>query len=136
MRPEPSCGPSRRWKRDLALTEDHAQTDQRTLADIPRPFFQSVHWWIFANQREAPGISAKEDAVPEALLDQITLVEGGDLWPLCKVRIILGNSLHEDIHQTAMGIRCAAAVFTDSSFNMKIGSHAAHARIAISEQRP
>jgi DNA modification methylase len=66
----------------------------------------------------------KQDPVPEANFDEEPTTRSGDLWLLGKHRIFCGNALHESSFKTLMGVKRAAAVFTDPPFNVRIDGHA------------
>ena len=72
---------------------------------------------------EANG-AAKEDEIPDPVLDQAPVTQPGDLWRMGKHRVLCGNSLHEASYQSLMGRHRASMVFSDPPFNVKIDGHA------------
>jgi DNA modification methylase len=68
--------------------------------------------------------AALEDTIPELVLDQPAVSEIGDLWRLGKHQIYCADSRKDETYRSLLGTHRAAAVFTDSPWNVKINGHA------------
>ncbi len=73
---------------------------------------------------EARVTPLEEEAPPEPDFDEEPVSKPGDIWLLCKHRIICGNSLRQATYQALLGSRRAGMVFTDPPFNVRIDGHA------------
>lgn len=108
------------WDKDiLAIELQHLVALDDLSFDVTVTGFEIPEIDILVGGSEEQEIETAELPQPGPAISQL-----GDVWLLGKHRLLCGDSLKGSSFRTLMGSRKAAAIFTDSPYNVAVDGHA------------